>query len=177
MISPQRRKRLLAWLLAVLVIGGSISPPTYRHAHAAGDVGHDHPSQIGHQQSAADLERNGHRHPHHHAAHQAGAATGRVAHVHMSVLWIELTLPTPDDNNSDRSKPERDDLPRVVQVIAEYVPTTGDRSNTSSYAAGNPPTLSAVVLPSASLRHAKPTAASVLLCDLARHERSGVQRF
>ncbi len=177
MINPKRLKRGIAWLLAVLVIGGSISPPAYRHAHAGGDVAHNHRSQNGQKQ--VDSHGNGcHCDCHHHAAHHGHASEAPTAHVHVGLPWIELTLPTSDDSDSDPSRSDRDDLPVIVRVIDDYVPNSDGGGDASTHAVTKSPIRSHVVVSSTpSLKHAQPTAPSVLLCDTARHERSGVLRI
>lgn len=168
---PRQRKRIVAWLLAVIVVVGVVSPPGYRHTHVGGDARHDHQSQIEHQQSLADLERHGH----HHATHHTASLTGHVVHTHAAILWIGITLSVPANSDSEPSKSDRDDLPVLVRIADACLPTAGDRSSTSSFTAAESPVLTTAAVPSSSsTKYAQPTVASVLLCDTARHERSGV---
>jgi hypothetical protein len=94
------------------------------------------------------------------------------------MLWIELTIPAPDDSDPNSSDFQGDDLAVILLVIDECVRTADGEGNLATYAAAKTYISSATAISTdVSRRYAKPTAPSILLCDAARHERSGVQRF
>lgn len=173
-INPKRLKRGIAWLLAVMVLGGSISPPAYRHAHAGGDVAHVHQSQLSQRQPHHHgHSHHGHPHHHHHATHDTDI-TAATAHSHVAIFGIEFTLPSSDEDNSDPSDPRHHDLLCDIHVPRVFTATEEDRLNTSA----TPPILPGGITCSPRWRaQVQWTVPFAFLCDIARHERSGVQRF
>lgn len=178
--SPKIQKRMTAWLLAVLVVGGSISPPAYRHAHAGGDIAHDHHFDGDHRHLETHSHHghgHSHSHPHRHQADDPIAAEAPTSHMHLAILGVELTLPT-SERDDDSPDSERDNLPVIVQLSHECVLSAngqyrGLNQEATSSAFGSSSFISAVKLQ----KYVPPTALPVLLCDAARHERSGVLRF
>lgn len=177
MTSPKTPKRVTGWLLAVLVLGGSISPPTYRHAHAGGDVAHNHLCEQDQQHHTTHIHcGHGHSHPHRHETHHSSAAKPPTSHAHVTVLGFELTLPISehDDGSSD---PDRDELPVIARALHAYVPIVNGKGVRLNHQETRAAIASAAIISAVtSQRHMRPTALSVLLCDAARHERTGVLR-
>lgn len=177
--NPTTPKRMTAWLIAVLVLGGSISPPAYRHAHAGGDIAHDHHFDGVHRHLETHSHHghgHSHSHPHRHQADYPIAAEAPTSHSHLAILGFELTLPT-SEHEDDSPDSERDKMPVIERVSHECVLTANgeDRSlneQATSSALGATAFISAVKFP----KYVPPTALPVLLCDAARHERSGVLR-
>lgn len=152
----------------------SIVPPGQRHAHAGGDVAHDH-----HQQQAPNHSHDGHHHHHHdhHATDQHGlnadaAEPAAVAHVHFAWWLFDLTLPVPDESDTDD-----DESVYLVRLIGDCLPTTISSPATHSIDVSSPLPGNAVAPQSPTCRATTPPPTAVLLCDVARHERSGVQLF
>jgi len=165
---------MLAWLLAVLIVCGNMFPPGYAHAHVDGDVNHNHRSQYG--LDTAEAHRQ-HVHPHRHPTRQGDTSEATAAHVHAVVLLFELTIPVPKDDDSAPFQSERHDLPALMRVVDQYLPSTDVGSYASSYWVKTSLAQSiAATASNRSLRYEQPTAASVLLCDTARLERTGVRR-
>lgn len=178
MAYPTRHHRVVTWLLAVLLIGGSTSPSAYAHSHGGGEASHTLRSQQA-LRPAELQQKHLHSHPHCHTTRPGDASEAPAAHSHVAVLWFELTFPASRRGESAPSESERDDLLAFtfMRVIDQYLPNADDETNTSS----NGVKLSlvqstAAVLSIHSLRHEQPTAADVLLCDTARLECSGVRR-
>ena len=159
---------VLAWVMPVLLIGGSISLPRYRHAHSGGEVVHLHTSQDDHHHHA------GHSHSHSHD--QDDRAGARIAHLHVALLWFDFTLPTSED--ADPSDPgETKSIPVVVQAASGWLSIAHDSSHPAT---GDWAGLHSVATNTARFGFAQADAPQVassnLLCDSARRERSGVRR-
>lgn len=158
-------------LLATAVVVGAISPPGYRHVHAGGSVGHDHRSE---SPIAVSHDNHGHAQPHQHG----GVSETHVVHSHFAILWIDVSLPAPDDGDSEPSEPESGELPSLVRVINECVPMT----DSIHLGLGAPADLQTIVcadfgLAGRTTELSVRSANRVFLCDAARHERSGVHRI
>jgi hypothetical protein len=156
--------------LAVLMLTTTgLESPALEHAHAGGDRPHRHATHwIRGQQEfaphfAADREC------------QSAALIDVVPHVHVSILGFELTLPLPAD---DHGRPCGDEHgPALCRIDDQTQPLT-------STAQPNP---AAFLLPAALCRDVSAVVVvempprverfrvAPVLCDTARHERSGVQ--
>ncbi len=168
----KQRKRVMTWLLAVMVIGGSISAPAYQHAHSGGDVAHDH--QAENRRQHCDTSGRGH---HRHVTYHSATSEAPAAHVHVAMLWIKLTLPTSDGSDSDPLKPTSDEPVAVMLVLDKYVPTAdGSGTRNGRTVTKSQFSSSVTILFAPTREYRQPTVASVLLCDTARLERSGVLR-
>ena len=158
-------------LLSVSLLMGGIAAPTRRHTHIDGNLVHVH-----HYDDAHEHDAPGH-HTHHHsrsdgigadAAHVTPIAT---AHVHLCVWLFDLTLPihsgfqTVDDDSVFLARSTADRWP--VTLAGPHGHTRDDPLRGSVCAAPSPPTHGATA----------PPGPAILLCDSARHERSGTQRF
>lgn len=177
--NPQTQKRMTTWLLAVLVLGGSISPPAYRHAHAGGDIAHNHHSDSDQRHLESHSHHghgHSHSHPHRHQTDDLSAAEAPTSHLHLTILGFELTLPT-SEHEDDSPDSERDKMPVIVRVLDECVLAADGADRSLDHEATRSVIVSTAVISSAdSHKHTRPTVPSVLLCDAARHERSGVLR-
>lgn len=95
----------------------------------------------------------------------------------MNLLGFDFTLPASDDSDPNSSDSQRDDVPVIVRMMDECVPNVGHGSMTT-HSAPKLDILSAIAVSTVHSRnYAQPMDPSVLLCDAARHERSGVLRF
>jgi hypothetical protein len=162
--------------LAAMVLFGSVAPPACEHSHAGGQAPHRHGAADGHD----------HDHAHHTEAHavalnhshnddlQLDAAP--TLHAHWSFLIFDLSWPV---DEKDGRRPQPDELldQALAQVRSAGAPTNNLADSAfllpfvamKSWAAHcvcdvKPARLQPLYQ---SLRH--------LLCDAARHERSGVQ--
>lgn len=162
-------------LLSAAMLLGSIVPPGQRHAHAGGDVAHDH-----HEQHAHDHSWEGHdchHHLRHNATDQRGSITeavepAAVVHVHLACWLFDLTLPVRDESDS-----EDDESVYVVRLIDDCLPTKTSGPDTHSTAPSSRLPGIAVAPTTPTRRTTTSPHTAVLLSDAARHERSGVQLF
>jgi hypothetical protein len=179
------RQNLLRWLLSALLIATTTMPPGVCHAHAQGDVPHRHDrAAAGHRHMHG---QHIHSHPHRHDSLDGGVAVDFnrdrdardvapvLAHMHLSWLGFEFTLPAssiPDDSDPNRGgsapcfvRPLGDDVAEIrLQTDANQMTLVGAAD---VLLAAKPVCLIAP--------HAFKPAHCTLLCDTARHERSGVQ--
>lgn len=168
----KKRKRVIACLLAVAVVGGSISAPAYQHAHSEGNVAHNHQTE-NRRQHANTHAHGGHRH----VAHHSVVSEAPARHAHVSLFGIELSIPKPDGDNSDPPQPTHDEPTFVVLAVGNCLPTAGCGDIRHGRAVTKAQFLSNIAVLSVPTRkYSQPTAASILLCDTARFERSGVMR-
>jgi hypothetical protein len=167
-------------LLAALVLSVATAPPAVRHGHEGGDVPHVH----GHH--AAEL-------PHEHfdaaAAHPHEAVVGGTALVHAApgvgfavhyhVWWLgtEWHLPAlPHDGRSDGHVPLLDTC--LVQLTGDIVVAPCHNPVELPTLHVHPPLREPVPAhgPRWFYSGLPPLALPPPLCDVARHERSGVRR-
>lgn len=189
----------LSLLMAAVVLSAATAPPAVRHSHEGGDVPHTHRAD-----ALAQRHEHPHDHPHiQHAAHpqtaHLHAADAHAAHphgspqaeapaaygssgigptVHYHVWWLgmEWHLPAlPHDESSDRDVPLLDTC--LVQLSGECV--VGPPHETAGRAAGD---VDRHVATRVDVDDARwffsglpPLLLPPPLCDVARHERSGVQ--
>lgn len=173
-----RRTRLrsgFVWMLFVIQFGAAVSPPAILHAHAPGEHDHGRHTHAGrHPHAAAHQHRNGHREHSHRVADSLTPLP--TAHWHLSLLGIPLTLPASDQDSQDHGT---SNLPMVVvpllpepsRGVAEslpvpelWLPWLADATRIWSLAIERP------------ALKAPPEWGGLPLCDIARRERSGVQR-
>jgi hypothetical protein len=113
-------------------------------------------------------------HPH---SDDVPLSAGRVAHVHLAFLFFEVTLPGSDRSGADPDTDLAGDVLYVVRLTDECVPTTRTAPTTPivevSASWGAPAAVTNLLGKSGS----GPRGDAVLLCDTARHKRSGVQLF
>jgi len=164
-------------IVAAVVVVTSFETPVLQHAHAEGERPHRHVDE-----------------PHSHHSHRASLSVefpvieGVTAHVHVFWLGCEFTLPaglvSSDGNGSGLPDQQSDDgLPAsgandgcaIYQLdddAHQFTPTVSDRSlvfiDLSSMELFAPAASDVRAL---SRTFSRP----VILCDVARHERSGVQ--
>lgn len=165
-------------LLATALVVAGLVPPAVRHTHAGGDDPfHAHPA--GHSHHVATI--------HHHEGEEQHAQLGledhhratvleRVAHLHFSWFGIGLTLADgPSAGRSDTGLPSSSAL---VQLLDEQP------ASAPGPCLGHLPRLVALgpgilhlpaVEPCLAACAAPMPGVATLLCDRARHERSGVQ--
>lgn len=104
-------RSLTGLALLLLMVGSLFISPARRHAHQNGDTSHSHTETSAHRHAhfhhahlSHDHSHSGHSHPHphvhyHHPIGEQSAAGSeeRVVdshrHIHISILWFELTLP------------------------------------------------------------------------------------
>jgi hypothetical protein len=166
-VRKNRLRTTTGLLLSAAVLLGSIVPPGQRHAHAAGDVPHNHDKQHAHDHS-------GDAH-HHHTTDQHGLSTpavkpAAVAHVHFACWLFDLTMPVRDESETEDNQPLY-----LVRLIDDCLPTTISGPNTHPVDMPSHLQSIAVDRPALARRATAPPDTAVLLCDAARHERSGVQ--
>jgi hypothetical protein len=154
--------------LAATLLLANGGGPTLRHAHAGGQVPHTHDA------SAMKVRKADHGHPHAHP--HAAKLSDSCSHVHFWVFGIEFTsLPLPADREEDS-----DQWGQLVISPLGIGPVVGDLpgSECNPLAAASIDDGLAETRP-VSLdwadRFASIPAVAALLCDTARHERSGVQ--
>jgi hypothetical protein len=175
-------RSLLSMLMSAAVLACSIMPPGVRHAHIGGnDLSHRH----------AGVATNALNQQHHdHCANSGDHCNGfqpnniliaselpgqRASHLHLMCLGFQLTLP--DSSHSAKQGTDTGNSQLVNVRTTEYIRSTQQHnigvekllipvcqeSTTDGVTA-----IHAIVLSSQ-------TVTTTLLCDRARHERSGVQ--
>ena len=162
----------------------ALTPPAVRHVHAGGERQHKHPlenarSAPGIAHSHTDSGTHSHHHPHHRAIvrRERQYSWGGVDHCHFAWLGFEFVLPTPTS-----PAPSQGDEDRVAQEIVPVFVANDFVDGPQHARAIAAAPLVALALPSidglpaeAAPWIAPAGAISNLLCDTARHERSGVQ--
>ena len=181
-MSNRVAKSLLSMLLSATVLAGSIMPPGVRHAHAGGnDRSHQHAgisTTVLNQQRHVWCVKCGH--------HCNGCQSNSVliasespgqhaAHLHLMCLGFRLTLP--DSSHSAKQSTDTSNSQLVNVRTTEYIRPTQQHNFSveklfipvcQESTADGMTAIHAVVLSSQ-------TVTTTLLCDRARHERSGVQ--
>ena len=176
-------------LLAASVLLASSGTPGICHAHDDGDRPHVH-----HVTPAQAIKRHRHEHAHHehaHAGHHV-AGDGRHAepddatvgcsqcqrHLHFSTWFgLSITLPSPSDEDESGDGSGRP----VTMVIVPSSDVTAVATRGDDSLAAMPLNQDAdLVADACAVATAQPDFRSLpvvaaLLCDTARHERSGVQ--
>jgi hypothetical protein len=170
-----RLPRLLRAALAACLAVVTTMPPAMGHAHDGGDRPHQHAhDHDGHRHAASSSD--------HLAMVSAGWAStggGRFAHVHFAWLGLEVTFAWPVGSSSTGDGQAEHIVVRLLdsaaqsdgQIDVQSPPAVGAWLGSADAARGLLAVCSAELLRSV---HAH-APASVLLCDAARHERSGVQ--
>ena len=166
-------RKLVTLLLVVVMAMPAVSSPALRHSHADGDKSHQH--------GVESAERHGHSHTHGHAnatkakhSHDDRVSQSPVEHLHVFWFGFQTSLPL--------SAPESSDSPRPMASTEQWVPLISEV--TLPDAAQDGSTMLAVDLftpsgltprlPARSEVRPPHESAVALLCDAARHERSGV---
>jgi hypothetical protein len=176
-------RNLLGLLLTAMMLAASVIPPGYRHAHEeGGDLRHGHSSDfnLAHSGTAGNAcQENGH--PSHAPDLFNGCTVENSpaydkAHRHFQIFGVSVTLP--DTHRS--SEKSGDDSPKnqivSIRTTKDILPAGQSEKvlgNWSVFISLNYSPHTAI-LPS-SISHSLQSATSALLCDRARHERSGVQ--
>ncbi|MFO0898084.1 MAG: hypothetical protein U0836_11730 [Pirellulales bacterium] len=173
-MSSARLPRLIRAALAACLAVVTTMPPAMGHAHAGGDRPHQHAHDHDGQRHAATESQQ----PAIAAAGWASNGAGRFAHVHFAWLGLEVTFAWPVGSSSSGDGQAEHIVVRLLDSAAH---SDGQIDVQSPLAPVGPwlcPVNTSCGLGAscpAELRAAQTRApASVLLCDAARHERSGV---
>jgi hypothetical protein len=174
-MSSARLPRLIRAALAACLAVLTTMPPAMGHAHDGGDRPHQHAhDDDGHQHAAQPSDRTAII-----SAGWASSGVGRFAHVHFAWLGLEVTFAWPVGSSSTGDGQAEHIVVRLLDSAAQ---NNGQIDVQSPLAVVGPwlcPIDASCGLGAtcrAELRAAHTRApASVLLCDAARHERSGVQ--
>lgn len=169
-------KTLLSLLLAAAVLAAGGIPPAVRHAHTGGsDLSHRHAGFVADHHSDEDDDACA---DHHGAGSHGILALGAdESHYHFKWLGFQLTFHGSDSGNP--TKPGKDQ--RTWEWIAQRVGRDANVAPASGWELGRPVISD---LPGAlpgdatsplAVAGAMPRVTPCLLCDRARHERSGVQ--
>jgi hypothetical protein len=164
------RQTLRVWLshvLAITVLAAAVAPPSFQHAHVDGDAPHDHE----HGHSHVRIHDQGHR-------HQESVTAAQIAHVHWSFLMFDLTWPAPLEDPSQPVGGSDSEAPFVAgRPVKSAIADVRDASPRWDLA--NQAALVPIECPAAKVAGKPPDLPSSgnLLCDTARHERSGAQLF
>jgi hypothetical protein len=166
------RSLIVAWLSAAVIVAGLV-PPAVRHTHPGGaDPFHRHPAGLAHDHHSNDEHAE-------EACDDAHPAPilDEAAHLHFAWLGVGLTLPDRPTGGQARS----DTLlawASLVQLADEQAgPTVHRGSNLAHAVAGIGPAffLPATSDPCLAICAGPTPGMPALLCDRARHARSGVQ--
>jgi hypothetical protein len=156
-----------------MVLLTNLMPPVYEHAHAGGEAFHTH----------GRADRHRHDHDHHgddgrDGEQEAELIAGAVAHAHWTFLFFSVTWPADDD---DRRAPGQwgDSLAGPAYSRAEFCMSfVGQYDGPLSRNWADFLQARATAYSCATAVEQRPAGRSLipdLLCDTARHERSGVQ--
>jgi hypothetical protein len=160
-------------LAATVVVGGAL-PPAVRHAHeGGGDISHRHDAFHSHDVPSIDSQR---RAPtHRHAAVVSTSLADRTSHLHVTWLGCHLTLPDskpPLKGGKDHLTPELVFLRDGREMLSAA--QAGPRTDRPLIVCAQEAAPDVSPFCPAAARSSHPLTTS-LLCDRARHERSGVQ--
>ena len=166
---------------SVLLVNGRT--PAVCHAHAEGDRPHDHRNSKPHDHDHAHPH---HSHSHaHHAPHRVPHGdssstschcTNSTRHLHFSWFGVEFTLPAPPVENESSDPFNSTEIAIVRAVDGPAMVKSNEASAGPDLGALFSVPISQISFaPAVRLQHANTTATLILLCDAARHERSGVQ--
>lgn len=169
-------------LLAATLLAAAAMPPAIGHAHRLGSDEHDAHLAHAHAHGHAH-HRDAHRTPHQGVGRQRlcqgpqhghfEAAAAAVSHWHVSWFGFSLVIPG--------HPVAADDAGGEVVMIAPALVADGSLLPAGSTVAWacepRSPAARPSLLPSAPAEPTAPPDYLVLLCDTARHERSGVQLF
>ncbi len=147
-------------------------PPGYRHAHADGQVAHRHAGH-GHDRTGGHHDQS----PDHHPSHDVRLSAGAVAHDHLVFLYFDMALPASDGGGSDPNTDLANDSLYVVRLTGDCLPRADTARDTSIIDVSASEGALAEATCTLGKRGTRPRPNAVLLCDTARHERSGVQLF
>jgi hypothetical protein len=158
MRSVERCTRLVG--VALLFTGGFSTG--LQHAHSGGSTPHDHHAR---GTAAVDVQE---------PASDTASWMAAPLHMHFFLLGFQFTLPTQEESNSEPTPGEH---MLVVRLMGDDLTDSAIRLPADT---GNAPLLAAPasmslapalpIVVTCNWQHASP------LCDLARHERSGVLR-
>jgi hypothetical protein len=172
-------KTCLNLLLAAMVLAGAVLPPATRHAHpGGGDLSHRHDGSNGSHQDDQSLAA----HVSHPLPCDPSFASVReshasfVGHFHFKWLCLQLTLPdhgTPANGHGHGPNPDLVFLRAGRETAISSVYASPDNIRTLG------PDFQAVLSDNSGrsllAAYSSASVTSTLLCDRARHERSGVQ--
>lgn len=172
-------------LLSAVLLAGAVISPGFRHSHLGGDSSHTHDRvSDSHTQHA---HAHYHDHQHHHCPHShqdVGATFARkhgatsVPHIHVTFLLFDLTLPVPPGEHSDQDTDQPGELVYVLRPVTDGFHVGNVDTD---YQLQGAPLLNSIYRPAPVAKpprkHSFPPGGAILLCDTARHERSGVQLF
>ncbi len=166
-VLKSRWQTLTALQLTVVMLLGSLAPPGTCHRHADGDVVHSH--RHGHH----DHGRGDHGSDYHQTSTER-VARAAEPHLHLAFAVFNVTLPVREDDSESTSH-KSDPALYPMRLVDDCVPRVDGFTVLGHLDA---PSLRATVATKDRMRRpAAQPAASIPLCDTARHERSGVQLF
>lgn len=179
-MSKRLPKASLSLLLAATVLAAGIVPPAVEHGHEGGsDLSHRHDSRltVHHEQSGQIAEGAdvGHAHPRGHVATLTGTIiVERSTHLHVSCLGFRLTLPDSEapDNHSHHHAPCHMAYVRAGRDLTS--PSQSGYGINGALTLSFQPVLPDIAAISRDFRCSFHPVATSVLCDRARHERSGV---
>jgi hypothetical protein len=181
-------RNLVTVLLCVVMAMPALSPPALRHSHADGETSHRyHVAKSQHRERA---HARGHKHSHSSRHHHRVNAAVKGSHgddaslltkspvEHFHVFWLGfhglLSQSLPTSERSDSKHPLVSATEWVPLVPETNLPSSVQDQSTFLTADAFLPTELTPLLPAASAPRPPQTPAACLLCDTARHERSGV---
>lgn len=176
----------LASFLALSVFTGSVVPPVYAHSHAGGSAHHDHQTaqyqtRHSHPHSHANHHHHGHGHHHHHppAANDGRSPeqlTDTALHWHVTLFFFDFTLPglPGSDSGSDDDGKQPSAIARLVDLY-HVMPTDTEPDRWTALESSACLAADVVAARGVEPTRHPPDCDSILLCDIARRERSGVQ--
>jgi hypothetical protein len=179
-MSKRSARTSLSLFLAATVLAGGIFPPATRHGHEGGsDLSHRHDSRLQIQPERHDyiarMEHPGDVPSHRRAAVPEGGATADWS-AHLHFVWLGFRLTLPDSGSSDKNG----DVHNTKQLVFVRAGRDLTSSSHSGYGLDRALTLALqqalpdVAAISPAFRCSFQPVVTSLLCDRARHERSGV---
>jgi hypothetical protein len=161
-------KSVIRIALALSLALPYITPPTIEHRHVHGDQSHSHElAEPDHDEVA--------EHQHYHDAdeddHGMYLSAASDLHRHWFFLGWELSWPVPQHDDDDQPRPQT----TIVSIIGDETLSFSPSDSWSALILAAPDTPGCRKVPVVRPSPQRFRAELNLLCDTARHERSGVQ--
>jgi hypothetical protein len=175
----QISRKLLGLLLTAMMLATSVIPPGYRHSHEGGnDLSHGH-ADVSHSVSDRFV---GNVFPE--TCHDSHFFDGCLAenslgddktHLHFKIFGISVALPETNRSNEKSGEDSHDNQFVSIRASEDILPVTQSNSDARNLLVPisqdfTPHSIAVFAIP-----YSLQSATSTLLCDRARHERSGVQ--
>ena len=178
----QRRifRNLLGLLLTAVMLAFSLIPPGYRHAHEGGnDLSHGHADashSISHRLTGSEYPGKCHDSQSFDGCSVENSLGDDKTHRHFQFLGFSVALPDTHRPTEKSGEDSHDNQFVSIRASENILPVSQSNTDARNWLIPiaqdySPHSVMAISATS----HSRQSAAPALLCDRARHERSGVQ--